>query len=56
MPTTGPLSEQKIKDRYYGTNDPVAEKMLGRVEGMNRLTPPEDTTICTLFVGGVGRE
>ncbi|KAL4859438.1 Zinc finger CCCH domain-containing protein 40 [Chlorella vulgaris] len=53
MPTSGPLSEQNIKDRYYGVNDPVANKMMDRVSGMAKLTPPEDTTICTLFVGGV---
>lgn len=27
MPTSGPLSEQNIKDRYYGVNDPVANKV-----------------------------
>lgn len=54
MPTAGPLSEQNIKDRYYGTNDPVAEKMMARAAAMQQLTPPEDRTIMTLFVGGVG--
>lgn len=49
----GPLSEQNIKDRYYGVNDPVAEKLLARAAKLNTLTPPEDRTICTLFVGGV---
>ena len=36
MPTdpNDPLSKQNIKDRYYGTNDPVAEKMLRRTNGM----------------------
>lgn len=28
MPTSGPLSEQNIKDRYYGVNDPVANKVM----------------------------
>lgn len=56
MPVEGPLSKQNIKDRYYGVNDPVAEKMLGRVEGMDKLTPPEDASICTLFVGGLAPE
>jgi hypothetical protein len=28
MPKTGPLSLQKFKDRYYGINDPVAQKSL----------------------------
>lgn len=66
-PPTGaddPLAKQNIKDRYYGTNDPVAEKMMkrhrewkggqGGEEKKKELpTPPEDTTITTLFVGGV---
>lgn len=56
MPVEGPLSKQNIKDRYYGVNDPVAEKMLGRVEKMEKLTPPEDTSICTLFVGSLNPE
>lgn len=54
MPTTGPLAEQNIRDRYYGTNDPVAEKMLARAEGMKQSMPPEDKSIMTLFIGGVG--
>ncbi|KAL4431000.1 hypothetical protein ABPG75_006256 [Micractinium tetrahymenae] len=53
MPTGGPLSEQNIKDRYYGVNDPVAAKLLDRAAKMSKLTPPEDQTICTLFVGGL---
>lgn len=52
----GPLSEQNIKDRYYGVNDPVAAKMMDRAAKMSKLTPPEDRTICTLFVGGVAGE
>jgi pre-mRNA-splicing factor RBM22/SLT11 len=52
-PCAGPLSEQNIKDRYYGVNDPVALKMMDRAAKMSKLTPPEDRTICTLFVGGV---
>ena len=27
-----PLSDQNIKDRYYGVNDPVAEKLLKRAQ------------------------
>jgi pre-mRNA-splicing factor RBM22/SLT11 len=52
-PPAGPLSEQNIKDRYYGVNDPVAAKMMERAAKLQRLTPPEDQTICTLFVGGL---
>jgi pre-mRNA-splicing factor RBM22/SLT11 len=56
MPTDGPLSQQNIKDRYYGTNDPVAAKMLAKAATMQKLTPPEDRTIMTLFIGGVTPE
>ena len=50
----GALRSQNIRDRYDGTKDPVAEKMLRRTgEGAQALTPPEDGSICTLFVGGL---
>jgi hypothetical protein len=42
MPETGPLAEQNLKDRFYGVNDPVAEKMLSRANNMPVLSPPED--------------
>ncbi|KAK9864507.1 hypothetical protein WJX84_009809 [Apatococcus fuscideae] len=53
MPTTGELANQNIKDRYFGVNDPVANKMLGRVDRMPNLTPPEDASITTLYVGSL---
>ncbi|KDD74917.1 hypothetical protein H632_c989p0, partial [Helicosporidium sp. ATCC 50920] len=56
LPESGPLSKQNIKDRYYGVNDPVAEKMLGRAAKAADLTPPEDASIQTLFVGGLGED
>lgn len=31
----------------------VAAKLMDRAAKMSKLTPPEDRTICTLFVGGV---
>ncbi|KAK6028770.1 anticodon binding domain protein [Ostertagia ostertagi] len=46
-----PLSTQNIRDRYYGSNDPVAEKILNRAKAMPALEPPADTTITTLYVG-----
>jgi pre-mRNA-splicing factor RBM22/SLT11 len=49
-----PLSHQKIRDRYYGTNDPVAEKMLNRLRAMPQMKPPEDTSVTTLFLSGLG--
>eukprot|EP00049_Salpingoeca_infusionum_P026733 m.27604 g.27604 ORF g.27604 m.27604 type:complete len:420 (+) comp8948_c1_seq1:194-1453(+) len=52
---TGPLAKQNIRDRYYGTNDPVAEKMLKRAKTA-KMDAPEDRTITTLFVGGLKKE
>jgi len=53
----GPLANQNIKDRYFGKNDPVALKILDRHEkhlaNMAPLTAPEDTTITTLWIGGL---
>jgi len=46
------LSQQNMKDRYYGTNDPVAKKILGKT-GAYKLTPPADKEIKTLYIGGV---
>jgi len=31
-----------LQDRYYGINDPVANKMLRRVGEQPQLEPPED--------------
>ena len=48
-----PLSQQNIKDRYYGINDPVANKLMERSSGMPNLEPPTDPLITTLYVGGL---
>jgi pre-mRNA-splicing factor RBM22/SLT11 len=53
MPETGELSVQNMKDRYYGVNDPVAKKMLGRADQWAKLTPPEDKDITTLYIGNL---
>ncbi|XP_049402656.1 zinc finger CCCH domain-containing protein 49-like [Solanum stenotomum] len=53
MPETGELSQQNIKDRYYGVNDPVALKLLNKAGEMPSLEPPDDESIRTLYVGGV---
>jgi pre-mRNA-splicing factor RBM22/SLT11 len=48
------LSQQNFKDRYYGVNDPVASKILGtRSQTIQDMVPPEDTTIKTLWLGGI---
>lgn len=49
-----PLADQNIKDRFYGINDPVAEKLLSRYNSMPKLEPPEDKTVTTLYVGNLG--
>ena len=48
-----PLANQNIKDRFYGINDPVAEKTMKRAANMPKLEPPSDKTITTLYVGGL---
>lgn len=48
-----PLSEQNIKDRYYGRNDPVADKIMKRAAQLPTLDPPEDKSITTLYVGNI---
>ncbi|KAI0988558.1 hypothetical protein GJ496_009541 [Pomphorhynchus laevis] len=48
-----PLSNQNIRDRYYGTDDPVAEKLLKRYNEIPKLAPPEDRSINTLYVGNL---
>ncbi|CAH8282282.1 unnamed protein product [Eruca vesicaria subsp. sativa] len=53
MPETGELSQQNIKDRYYGVNDPVALKLLGKAGEMSTLETPDDQSIKTLYVGGL---
>lgn len=55
MPTdpNDPLANQNIKDRYYGVDDPVAEKLLKRAADMPKLTPPNDKAITTIYVGGL---
>jgi len=48
-----PLAHQNMKDRYYGVNDPVAEKLMRQASDMPRLTAPEDRSITSLYIGGV---
>jgi len=48
-----PLSNQNIRDRFYGVNDPVAEKLLTRYKELPQLETPEDKTITTLYIGNV---
>lgn len=47
MPTDkdDPMAKQNIKDRYHGTNDPVARKMLGQYAASKGLVPPDDQSV-----------
>ncbi|KAI8797280.1 pre-mRNA-splicing factor RBM22 [Biomphalaria glabrata] len=49
-----PLADQNIKDRFYGMNDPVANKLLTRYSSLPKLEAPEDRTVTTLYVGNLG--
>ena len=51
-----PLSDQNIKDRYFGVNDPVAEKLLKRAAEMPKPLPPEDKSITTLYIGNINEQ
>ena len=55
MPTdpNDPLADQNIKDRYYGVNDPVANKLLNQASSLPSLETPSDRSITTLYVGGL---
>jgi pre-mRNA-splicing factor RBM22/SLT11 len=48
-----PLSNQNIRDRFYGVNDPVAEKLLSRYKELPQLETPEDKSVTTLYIGNV---
>lgn len=45
-----------MKDRFYGQNDPVANKLLDRYNSMPKISPPEDRSITTLYVGNIGED
>lgn len=49
----GPLAKQNMKDRYYGVNDPVANKILKKSSNVKSLKPPEDKSVMSLYIGGV---
>ena len=49
-PPESDLSKQNIKDRYFGTNDPVANKILGKGEKI----PVDNSKVTNLYISGVG--
>ena len=48
-----PLADQNIKDRFFGINDPVADKLMRRYDSMPKLDVPEDKLVTTLYVGNL---
>ncbi|PFH32613.1 zinc finger protein [Besnoitia besnoiti] len=53
------LANQNLRDRYTGQDDPVAEKVLRQAASKpnaESVTPPADTSITTVFVGGLTKE
>ncbi|TPX57976.1 hypothetical protein PhCBS80983_g03464 [Powellomyces hirtus] len=53
LPVDNDLAHQNIKDRYYGKNDPVAQRMLNRTDKVSKLNTPEDKSITSLFLTGI---
>jgi pre-mRNA-splicing factor RBM22/SLT11 len=52
-PAESDLSQQNIRDRYYGRNDPVARKILSTHAAEQGLKPPDDISITSLFLTGL---
>lgn len=53
LPEGGELANQRLRDRFHGENDPVANKLLRRSDEEFTLQPPEDRAITTLYIGGL---
>lgn len=53
IPKIDELSEQNIKDRFYGINDPVAKKILRGYIGTKAPKPPSDLNITALYISGL---
>jgi pre-mRNA-splicing factor RBM22/SLT11 len=47
LPVENELSHQNIKDRYHGTNDPVARKIMAKHAEESGLAPPLDQSIVS---------
>lgn len=49
LPVENELSHQNIKDRYHGTNDPVARKIMAKHAAESGLAPPLDQSIVSFY-------
>ncbi|KAH7912230.1 hypothetical protein BJ138DRAFT_1084039 [Hygrophoropsis aurantiaca] len=52
-PVENDLSHQNIQDRYHGTNDPVARKIMAGHADTQGLKPPEDQSITSIFLSSL---
>lgn len=50
LPVENELAHQNIRDRYYGTNDPVARKIMNKHAEDSGMTPPLDQSVTSLFL------
>jgi pre-mRNA-splicing factor RBM22/SLT11 len=46
-------AQQSIQDRYHGTSDPVAKRLLTSYADTQGLAPPADTSITSLFLSSL---
>jgi len=53
LPKGGELANQKLRDRFHGENDPLAAKIMRKADEDLTLMPPEDKSVCTLYLGGL---
>ena len=48
-----PINDQHIKDRYYGVDDNIAQRIIEKYETLPKLSHPEDKSITTIDVYGL---
>ena len=49
--------DEKIRERFNGINDPIAKKIMDKIEEKSKPpTPPDDKSVSTLFLGNVTSE
>ena len=53
LPVVNELSEQSIHDRFYGTNDPIAKRILKGYVDNKPPVPPMDSSITSLYISGL---
>jgi pre-mRNA-splicing factor RBM22/SLT11 len=56
VPEINDLSEQNLKDRFYGMNDPIAKRLLKGYFDSKPPKPPVDIKITSLYISGLTDE